>query len=239
MDSDLVLGPACMPTNMTENHNRHQRHSIRLKGYDYSQVGAYFITIVTHGRACLFGQIVGAGLAPAQMRLNEYGQIAHDQWHQIPERYKNIELDQFVVMPNHIHAIIVIPALDTPALDEIGQPVRAGFTPAPFMGTPALDEIGQPHSGQLQSGQPRGLPLRGTMGDIVGAYKSLVANECLKMYKSKNEFMGKLWQRNYYEHIVRDDDALDRIRTYIAGNPAQWPADAENPARPTHPRGQA
>jgi putative transposase len=208
------------------------RHSIRLPGYDYSQAGAYFITICTHDRACLFGQIVRAGLAPAQMQLNEYGQIAHDQWHQIPERFENIELDQFVVMPNHVHGIIII-----------NESVGAGFTPAPFMGTPALDDktvntgvgasptptlipSGQPPTGQPPTGQPQGLPLHGgTVGDIVGAYKSLVANECLKIYKSKNEFMGKLWQRNYYEHIIRDEKSYNQIDAYIVNNPAQWELD--------------
>jgi REP element-mobilizing transposase RayT len=161
------------------------------------------------------------------MQLNEYGQIAHDQWHQIPERFENIELDQFVVMPNHVHGIIII-----------NESVGAGFTPAPFMGTPALDDktvntgVGASPtptlipSGQPPTGQPRGLPLRGgTVGDIVGTYKSLVANECLKIYKSKNEFMGKLWQRNYYEHIIRDEKSYNQIAAYIVNNPAQWELD--------------
>ena len=191
------------------------RHSIRLPGYDYSQAGAYFITICTHDRACLFGKIVNG-----EMQLNEYGQIAHDQWHQIPERFENIELDQFVVMPNHVHGIIIINesvgAGFTPALDD--KTVNTGVGASP---TPTLIPSGQP-----PTGQPQGLPLRGgKVGDIVGAYKSLVANECLKIYKSKNEFMGKLWQRNYYEHIIRDEKSYNQIAAYIVNNPAQWELD--------------
>lgn len=117
----------------------------------------------------------------------------------------------------------------------------AGFTPA------QVDEIeqtnsGQPQIWQPQTGQPRGLPLRGTydiweprglprrvtVGDIVGAYKSLVANECLKIFKNRNEVMGKLWQRNYYEHIIRSERELNQIGEYIISNPANWDSDSEN-----------
>jgi REP element-mobilizing transposase RayT len=180
------------------NYNRaiHHRRSIRLKGYDYSQAGAYFITICTHNRQQFFGIIVRAGLAPAQMVLNEYGRIAHEQWLQIPTRFANIELDAFVVMPNHIHGIIVI------------------HTPAPHV-----------NSGQPNSGQPQGLPLRKTIGDIVGVYKSIVANECLKIFKSNNETMGKIWQRNYWEHIIRDEKSFQKIAIYIENNPAKWQED--------------
>ncbi len=197
---------------MNYNPTIHHRRSIRLKGYDYSQAGAYFITICTHNRQPFFGNIVRPGFAPAQlselappaqMLLNEYGRIAHEQWLQIPTRFDNIELDAFVVMPNHIHGILII-----------HTPVGAGFTPAP---------IG--HEGQPDSGQPQGLPLRKTVGDIVGAYKSIVANECLKIFKSNNKTMGKFWQRNYWEHIIRDEKSFLEIAKYIDNNPAKWQED--------------
>lgn len=130
------------------------------------------------------------------MLLNEYGRIAHAQWLQIPTRFANIELDAFVVMPNHIHGIIVI------------------HTPASHV-----------HSGQPDLGQPQGLPLRKTIGDIVGAYKSIVANECLKIFKSNNETMGKIWQRNYWEHIIRDEKSFQEIAIYIENNPEKWQED--------------
>jgi putative transposase len=215
-----------------------RRRSIRLKGYDYAQAGAYFITICTHNRQPFFGEIVRAGLSPAQMEFNQYGGIAYDQWQKIPERFENIELDQFVIMPNHIHAILFIiepatgtarvGASPTPTVDEtenaqVGadDPVGAGFTPA-------LDETNNARVGTsptpTQIGQPQN-PIRTTIGDVVGAYKSLVANECLKIYKAKNEFLGKLWQRNYYEHIIRDEKSYNAIAEYILNNPAQWELD--------------
>jgi REP element-mobilizing transposase RayT len=218
----------------------HHRRSIRLQGYDYSQAGAYFITICTHQPAPLFGHIVGAGFTPAQkgeMQLNQLGQIACDQWQKIPTRFKNIELGEFVVMPNHVHGIIIINETQlvgagfTPAFDDETPRfgVGAGFTPAlddktPRVGvgagfTPAFDD-------KIPSaGQPQGSPLRKTIGELVGTYKSIVANECLKIYKTKNETMGKLWQRNYYEHIIRDQKSYQEITHYILNNPAQWKQD--------------
>ena len=247
----------------------HQRRSIRLKGYDYAQAGAYFITICTHNRLPLFGKIVragfipdpnnqtgqpqtgqpqtgqpqtgqpqtgqpqtgqpqtgqpqtgqpqglplrdandtaqpvGAGFTPARMNLNEYGQIAHEQWQKIPVRFETVELDAFVIMPNHIHGIIII---------NESQPVKAGLTPT-------LNR---------QFSQTQRCPKRKTIGDIVGAYKSLVANECLKIFKTKNENMGKLWQRNYYEHIIRDEKSYLKIAQYILDNPEKWELDSMYP----------
>jgi REP element-mobilizing transposase RayT len=144
-----------------------QRRSIRLKGYDYSQVGAYSITICTYKHECLFGEIENR-----EMRLNAYGSIAKHQWEQLSEQFKEIELGEFVIMPNHIHGIVIIqnPHIKTEIEDKI-----VGAGPAPAR---SQSNIGQPQG----FGQPQGLPLRRkTIGDIVGAYKSLVANECLKI----------------------------------------------------------
>jgi len=207
---------------MTYDPAVHHRRSIRLKGYDYTQAGAYFITICTHDRESLFGEIVGAGFTPdqnAQMNLNEIGRIAHAQWQKIPARFENVELNEFVIMPNHIHGIIVIHdpvgAGFTPALDDETTNIGVGLAPTPT------------NNGQI--GQPQGLPLRVTVGNIVGAYKSLVANECLIIYKTKNETMGKLWQRNYYEHILRDEKSYLEIAQYIFDNPAKWELDSLYP----------
>ena len=190
---------------MSYNPNIHHRRSIRLKGYDYSQSGAYFITICCDDRICRFGEIaVGAGLAPALMILNEFGQIAYNEWIKLTERFENFELDVFQIMPNHIHGIIVLNNVGaTLAVDQndgnnqtdIGADIRAGASPAP------------------------------TIFDIVGAYKSLVANGCLEIYKSKNEMMGKLWQRNYHEHIIRNEQSYQTISNYIINNPAKWNDD--------------
>lgn len=191
------------------NQNIHHRRSIRLKGYDYSQAGLYFITICCQDRICRFGKIEN-GI----MILNEFGEIAYNEWIKLSERFKNMELDVFQIMPNHIHGII--------ALNDTPTPVGAGFTPAPNTMQPRCDN-GQPFDGQPFDGQPQGIAP--TVFDIVGAYKSLVANGCLEIYKSKNEIMGKLWQRNYYEHIIRNEKSYQNISEYILNNPSKWNED--------------
>ncbi|MBI3193514.1 MAG: hypothetical protein HYZ34_03480 [Ignavibacteriae bacterium] len=207
----------------------HHRRSIRLKGYDYSQAGAYFITICCQDRKWRFGKIVvGASLADAhnadaqnaeaQMELNEYGQIAYDEWTKLPERFSNFELDVFQIMPNHMHGIILL-------TDIVG----AGFTPAQPVAHPAHPEQYE----QPQKGQPQGIvpTVNATVGDIVGAYKSLVANGCLDIFKIKwagvnpAPYMGKLWQRNYHEHIIRNEQSYQTISNYIMNNPAKWNDD--------------
>ncbi len=206
---------------MNYNPNIHHRRSIRLKGYDYSQAGLYFITICCEDRECRFGKIEND-----KMVLNELGDIAYNEWIKLSERFSNWELDCFQIMPNHMHGII--------ALNTIG----AGFTPAPMNGAiPVQNDKWQPV--QNDKGQPRGLPQREiiednirtgaspvpTVAGIVGAYKSLVANNCLKIFKSKNEIMGKLWQRNYYENIIRNEQSYQNISDYIISNPAKWHDD--------------
>ncbi|GIV83933.1 MAG: hypothetical protein KatS3mg052_0940 [Candidatus Roseilinea sp.] len=166
---------------------RPNRRSIRLKGYDYSQAGAYFITICTKDRACLFGEVVNG-----EMRLNALGQIVHGVWNNLPNHYAGVEMDAFVVMPNHVHGIVVI--------------VGAGFKPAPTTTT-------------APTTTRHGLP------EIVRQFKTFSARRI-------NEMRGtpgvSVWQRNYYEHIIRNEESLHRIREYIANNPLKWELDREN-----------
>lgn len=183
----------------------HHRRSIRLKGYDYSLAGLYFITICCQDMKCRFGNIEND-----EMVLNEFGSVAQNEWIKLTARFPNFELDVFQIMPNHMHGIIslndfVVGAGFTPAQNNVG----AGFTPA--------------HRTRA------GVNPAPTIGDIVGSYKSLVANECLKIYKSNNEIMGKLWQRDYYEHIIRNETSYKRISKYIINNPQQWDADKFHP----------
>ena len=211
---------------MKYNPEIYQRRSIRLKSHDYSRVGVYFVTVCTQNRECLFGDIVNWG-----MILNEFGQIAHNMWKKIPDRYSNVELDIFRIMPNHMHAIIVIG--DTNENIIVGAPLagaqktttRAGASPAPTIMNDIVNDVDTAKTISGACAMPK------TIGDVVGSYKSMVANECLKTYKSKDTFRGKMWQRNYYEHIIRDDE-LNRVREYIANNPAQWEMDEENPNVP-------
>jgi putative transposase len=188
----------------------HHRRSIRLKGYDYSQAGAYFITICCANMECRFGKIENN-----EMILNEYGIIAFEEWMKLTERFTNFELDTFQIMPNHIHGIIVLKDIRvsfTSAEDVVGagfttteEIVGAGFTPA-------------------QDDKRAGASPAPTSA-IIGAYKSLVANECLKIFKTKNEIMGKLWQRDYFEHIIRNEASYKNISDYIITNAACWKDD--------------
>jgi putative transposase len=186
----------------------HHRRSIRLMGWDYSQPGAYFITICTHDRRCIFGRVVNG-----EMRLSQIGQIVQRIILEIPTHFPGVVLGEFIIMPNHIHMILWI-------TDFVG----AGFTPAPVIANAGIpsSEIAD----SWRSGRPQGSPLRANLGQIVGAYKSLVVRDCLKIFKSNDEFMGKLWQRNYYEHIIQDDTDYERIAEYILGNPLKWEEDA-------------
>ena len=196
---------------MQYNPKIHHRRSIRLKGYDYSKEGAYFITICCHDKVCRFGKIINhESYADAQMELNEYGMIAYNEWLKLPERFSNFDLDVFQIMPNHIHGIIILNNTFTNS-----ETVGARFTRAPYSG----DDIDN------RARVNRAPTPNATIGDIVGAYKSLVVNACLKIYKSKNEIMGKFWQRNYYEHIIPDEQSYQTISNYIINNPAKWNDD--------------
>jgi putative transposase len=178
---------------MTDTPATHHRRSIRLRGYDYSQAGAYFITICTHNRECLFGEIVDG-----EMRLRPFGRIVTEQWNDIPSRFPVVAPDAFTVMPNHIHGIIVI----------VGAPLAGA----------------QSMTGGYTRATARVAP---TTGDIIGAYKSLCVHHCLKWINlnASTLILGQLWQRNYWEHIIRNETELNRIREYIRNNPAQWESD--------------
>ncbi|MCJ7509681.1 MAG: hypothetical protein MUP14_02165 [Dehalococcoidia bacterium] len=180
---------------MNYDPTRHHRRSIRLPAYDYAQAGAYFVTMVTHQRQCLFGEIVGG-----QMRLAAYGQVVSEQWLRSALVRGEIELDAFIVMPNHIHGIVIIRAqpMDVGAHDRVGAHGRA-------------PQLYRP---------PRSL------GSLVAGFKSAAT-------KRVNEIRGMLgipvWQRNYYERVIRNDEELNRIRQYMIDNPAHWEEDSENP----------
>ncbi len=207
---------------MTYDPHKHHRRSIRLKGYDYTQAGAYFVTICTQNRECLFGEVVDG-----EMRLNAAGQMIQSVWNELPAFYPGVDIDEFVVMPNHIHGIIVLVGA-TPC----GRPV----TPPndhPVGATPC----GRPEPGQAQ-GRHRGLPLPTvtamptlSLPDVVHRFKTLTTKRYADGVKQLGwpPFPGRLWQRNYYEHIIRNEESLNRLRQYIANNPAQWQSDGESP----------
>ena len=202
--------------------NKHHRRSIRLKGYDYTQAGVYFVTIVTQNRACLFGDIVAG-----EVRLNAFGQAVAETWQWLGTQYGYVELDEWVVMPNHLHGIIIITETDNGCPTD-GGGVGGGSRTAPTV-------IGATGGGGGVGGGSRTAPTviastapmvkRKPLGRLIGAFKTVST-------KRINEYRGTpgvvVWQRNYYEHIIRDERSLNRIREYIAANPLRWHLDREN-----------
>ena len=167
---------------------RHGRRSSRLPGYDYSQAGAYFVTMSAHGWATLFGTFSGEGFT-----LSRCGEIVEHTWQQIPLRYAGVQSDLYVVMPNHMHGILLI-------ADNV---VGAGFQPA-------------------RAKTPSSLP------SLVRAFKTYSAREINLLRGTQGT---AVWQRGYYEHVIRNEMDLSRIREYIATNRLKWALDRENPER--------
>src|SRR5690554_5527871 len=166
---------------MAYNPKIHHRKSIRLKGYDYSQDGLYFVTICCENRICRFGNIKNG-----VMHLNEYGEIAYTQWVKLAERFNNYELDVFQIMPNHMHGIIVLNNPTTAIIVDADNDIKNAAAGAPLAGAlSGADSIKGAGVSPTRTGENSGNSGNsGNLGDIVGAYKSIVANECLKIYKS-------------------------------------------------------
>jgi REP element-mobilizing transposase RayT len=189
------------------------RRSIRLKKFDYSTAGLYFITICTQSHLCLFGKII-----ENEMNLNGKGLMVRKYWLDLSNHFKNIKLHEFIVMPNHIHTIF-----------EFFEKTRQPQGIAPTQSEHEL--IGQPQGiAPTQSEheliwQPQGIAP--TVGDVVGAFKSLTTNAYIKKVKMNDwkPFHKRIWQRNYYEQIVRSEKHLLRITEYIQTNPLKWHDD--------------
>ena len=190
---------------MTIEPASYQRRSIRLKEYDYSQPGAYFITICTHQREYLFGEIVDG-----VMQLNEYGQIAREEWMKTALIRGEIELDEFVIMPNHFHGIIWI-------VDGRGTArCRGTARRAPTGG------LGETSADFTPTHEQFGKPVVGSIPTIVRAFKSAVSR---RFNLARCTPGNPVWQRNYWEHIIRDEKDLYNAQAYIMNNPAQWESD--------------
>lgn len=155
---------------------RPRRRRLRLADYDYTQPGAYFVTICTERRRILFGDVVDG-----EMTLNHLGSVARDAWVNLPDHYCSLSLDEFVVMPNHVQGIVVFDA-------------------------------GAQHP----------------LSEVVRGFKTFSAKRINELRNSRGE---AVWQRGFYDHVVRDEQGLARIRDYIVNNPAKWDLDEENPAR--------
>ena len=270
----------------------HHRRSIRLRGYDYSLPGAYFVTVVVQDRLCLFGDIVDG-----EMRLNAAGDSMRQAWLRMPDQFPSIDIDAFVVMPNHLHGIIVINDAETPVgatlvvarpgdNDAVAHPVD-NDTETPVGATLVVahlvdDNDAVAHPGDNDAQTPVGATLvvahpvdndavarpgdndavarsegndtgktvdrattrvaptpdagpasnvRPRLGDVVGAFKSSTTVEYGRGVRGLGwrPFNRRLWQRNYFDSVIRDDRELDAARQYIEDNPKQWELDTENP----------
>jgi len=194
---------------MTQDADKPQRRSIRLRGYDYAQAGAYFVTVVTRERTCSFGEIVDG-----EMMLNEFGRIVQTVWVELPEHYSSVECDACVIMPNHVHGIIVLADDRGGGVNDVG----AGLKPARGV----VADLNSVRAGLKPA------PTRIALPEIVRAFKTFSARGINELRETPRTMV---WQRNYYEHVVRGENELNRIREYIANNPLQWKIDRENPNR--------
>ena len=173
--------------------HRHHRQSIRLKGWDYSGAGYYFVTICTHGRENIFGEMVDG-----VMVLSALGEIVREEWLKTAVLREYVVLGTFIIMPNHLHGILVF------------------HNPTQFPAVGATRWVAQEREGTLQ---------KGSLGSVLGQFKSAVT----KRYDKVNETSGvKVWQRGYYERIVRNERELNAIQWYVENNPVRWAEDREN-----------
>lgn len=187
------MNNVCLPANKTKHHRR----SIRLPEYDYSLEGAYYITMCTQGRKCLFGDIIDGCMV-----LNPYGEIVRQELLRTPEIRREITLGEWVIMPNHVHVIVLI----NDHYDNVGA---TGRSPLPCRAKPCGPK---PHS----------------LAAFIAGFKSGAAKRINEMRKTTG---CPVWQRNYFEHVIRRERAYDRIRQYIIENPLYWALDDENPQR--------
>ncbi len=203
----------------------HHRRSIRLKGYDYARPGYYFITLVTQYRLTLFGEIQNG-----EMILNEAGAMIKREWEAIPERFPTVTLHEFVIMPNHFHGILEIIGghqnLNNDSVVDIPVETNSLDLPEPDV----LDFPDPSDETSYSSGFPESSACKKSLGDIIGAFESIVTVEYIRGVKNLGwpPFRKKLWQRNYWEHIIRHDRAFANIVNYIRENPSNWGKDKFN-----------
>ena len=176
-----------VPSSRYDPH-KHHRRSIRLKGYDYSQAGMYFLTICTYNRQCLFGEVVEDFDGTATIKLNRCGEIVRDAWLRTPVLRPNVVLGEWVIMPNHIHAVVII----------LERKTAVSSPPSPFQ-SPSQ-----------------------TVGAIVRGFKASVTKQINDHHATT---AVPVWQRNYWEHIIRNEASYGKIANYITNNPNTWQTD--------------
>ncbi len=197
------------------------RRSIRLQGYDYADAGGYFVTICTQGRESLFGRVIDG-----KMHLNDAGRMVEQLWSSLPVRFPTVTLDVFIVMPNHFHGIVLLTDCD----------IRRGescIRPNPDEPCITHENDLRPEPAHKEQGDHKDRPYgttKDSLGRIIQGFKSLTTNAYIRGVNENGwqPFSGKLWQRNYYEQIIRNEAELTAIREYSAANPSNWDEDHEN-----------
>jgi putative transposase len=196
--------------------HKHHRKSARMKGYDYSLAGAYFITLVTYQREMLFGEIENG-----EMKLNHRGEVVQEEWFRSANIRREIRLypEEFVVMPNHIHGIVWI-------VDDISTNVEADIDVGAngrIENARSDNYVGATGQSPLRANHPHG-PAKKSLSSFIVGFKSSVT----KRIRDELNETG-IWQRNYHDRIIRNERELDAIRKYIETNPMNWTKDEENP----------
>ena len=216
------------------NSDIHKRKSIRLTGYDYGSVGLYFVTICINKNICLFWEISGT-----HHNMFESGKMIEKYWYELTDKHENIILHEHIVMPNHFHGIIEITKSPQPCDCKICRGTPCGY---PEQKDILLKEINTQKQGthslkqgthNLKQGTHKGHPYRtcmynrNTLWNIIWAFKSETTNEYIKQVRQNNwqPFYKKLWQRNYHEHIIRDESSYLKFSQYIRNNPTKWKED--------------
>ena len=202
--------------------DRFHRRSIRLRGYDYTRSGAYYVTVCTQERLPLFGDVVNGVMVP-----NAMGDIVQRCWDAIPEHMPMVVCDAFVVMPNHVHGIIVITDVAAGSLAGDGC---VGAANSPPLRMPATNDPVDPPPPNVHDNSPRRPPIaimvKNSLGHIMQTFKAAVTRQAIR-----DGLMPRgtpIWQRGYYERIIRDGGEHDRIAQYIRDNPANWKGDRFN-----------
>ncbi|TFI53744.1 transposase [Mastigocladus laminosus UU774] len=190
--------------------DKYRVESIRLPNRDYAANGLYFVTICTRDRTCFFGDVIDG-----KVDLSEIGQIAQLYWAEIPDHFEHTYIDVYAIMPNHVHGIVVI---DKPHNVEtrLSEAMRDSAIGA---------SLHQPQTQPIDQSNKFAPLKNGSLQAIINAYKSSVTRWCRK---NGQEHFG--WQSRFYDHIIRADGSLDRIREYIVNNPIKWEDDKDNPA---------
>jgi len=204
----------------------HHRRSIRLAGFDYSTPGPYFVTICTHNRHCLFGCI-----NDGDMITNDAGPMISHWWTELGSKYARVQPDLHIIMPNHFHGIVIIE----------GDPIPDGPVPPAFnrmavgaalRGRPTTSDAARAHA-IIDEAAPEGAHAGAPLPDIIGWLKTITTNEYIRGVKERGwpRFDGHLWQRDYYERVIRSEDELLKVRQYVNNNPAKWEDDPNHPSK--------